>query len=271
MAKSVQTSGKTVEELERELAKTREELANAHADMNNMRDELDTTRVDLKNALDNLTRGSNHLFWANLTETWLNGVLDKAANLRSTIEGKALDVQLSEVDRRRLLGSGVRRYGFIDKVSDIITVSEDIPHNIDIEEFKRLIRLLEIVRNINVIIQQSLRLNSDFLLILGDEAYRLALTYYGFAREAAHRGVPGAQEIFKVLRQYFRTGHRHTDEPTEQEIERDLKALLHGKKDGEIIVKHTTPKTAKGERVVVDETYKNTGHFKATEEGAIED
>ena len=50
-----------------------------------------------------------------------------------------------------------------------------------------------------------------------------------------------------------------------------MKALMHGKKDGEIIIKNVKPKTSGGKREVIDETFKDTASFKETDEGSIED
>ena len=55
----------------------------------------------------------------------------------------------------------------------------------------------------------------------------------------------------------------------EHKVERDMRALLHGRKDGEIVIENEKPHLVGGKHVVVDETQKPKGAWKATEEGEI--
>ena len=52
--------------------------------------------------------------------------------------------------------------------------------------------------------------------------------------------------------------------PTEMQIERDIKALLHGKKDGEVIVRNERPHVSGGTHEVIDETHSGHAAVKAT-------
>jgi len=239
----METNPTNIENLERQLAEMREELHN--------------TREDLKNALDHADKIAYNSVLPDISEEWLQTIFEAAMHFRATILGKALNPELSELDRRRLMGAGVRRYGFIDKVSDImITSPSQIPDIINVEEFKGIMRMLEITRNTDIVLQQTVRINGDFLLVLGNEAYRMALVYYGFIREAARRGVPGAEEIFRELRKFFVRRPGNTNEPTEHEIERDVHALLHGTKDGKIVIENEHPHTHGGKHIVEDQTHK---------------
>jgi hypothetical protein len=180
---------------------------------------------------------------------------------------------LTTDQRRRLPGSGVRRYGFIDKTKDIADENPQfVPPFLDVEELKNLIRRIEELRNVNILLRQATRLNMDFLLTTGAEAFRLSLMYYNTLRDAARQRVPGAQEEFNVLQQFFRSPMRRHDEPTEQEVERDAKALLKGHKEGKIVIENIAPKTIEGKRTVIDETHKPTKtEWKETESGEVEE
>jgi len=174
---------------------------------------------------------------------------------------------LTHAERMRLLGSGVRRYGFIDKVSDVAEVNPEFaPPFYDGTTLKTKIREIEILRNLSAALAQMQRITDDVLLQVSDEAFQMALAYYNTVREAARRRQPGAQAVFNVLRLFFKRGRLTSDEPTEHEVERDVKALLHGKKDGEIVIKNERPHLVGGVRKVVDETHRDRIAVKETVE-----
>ena len=182
----------------------------------------------------------------------------------------APETALSEAERRRLLGSGVRRYGFIDKVSDIAKDNlEFVPPYLDLNALKKLIRDIEDLRNISVTLRQLSRVTSDLFLIISDEAFRLALMYYNSVRDASRRRVPGAEAVFQVLQLFFRRSRRPDDEPTEMEVKHDVNALLHGRKDGKIVIENITPHARGGKHVVIDETHRDKANFRESESGEI--
>jgi hypothetical protein len=87
--------------------------------------------------------------------------------------------------------------------------------------------------------------------------YTDALEYYSQVQDAARRRVDSAESIYNELHGFFRShGNRHRDEPTEAEVERDVKALLKGKKDGKVVVENIKPKMTGGKHKVIDETFK---------------
>jgi len=180
-------------------------------------------------------------------------------------------VAMSDAERQRLLGSGVRRYGFIDKVSDFASANPGfIPPFMDVNTLKDLIRQIELLRDISIYLQQLLRTTRDNLLLTGDEAFRLALMYYNTVRDASRRRVPDAEVIFKALQLFFRRSRRPGDEPTETGVERDLRAVLQGRKDGKILVESERPVTTGGKRVLVDETHRNREGVKVSEQAEAE-
>ena len=192
----------------------------------------------------------------------LIGTLDA---LRDRFMDMSSNRGLTDAERRRLLGSGVRRYGFIDKVSDLAGVnSAFIPPFMDLEELKKLIRQIEDLRDIASILQQMVRINMDNLLVAGDEAFRIALMYYNSVRDLARRQVAGADALFKILQLFFRRRRNTEEEPTESELERDMRALLHGHKDGKIVIENERPVRSRGKRIVSDDTHSGRAAVKET-------
>ena len=205
-------------------------------------------------------------------ETALASIQDDLASALQEFYDISGERTLSDSDRRRLLGSGVRRYGFFDKVSDVALANTDFaPPFLNPVTLKDLIRHIETLRNISTTLQQLTRLNSDLLLTAGDDAFRMALIYYNAVRDAARLRVPGASGIFETLRLFFRRQRRISDEPTEPELGRDVRALLHGNKDGKIVIENEATQASGGKHPVVDEVYKDKLGFKESESAEIKE
>jgi len=204
--------------------------------------------------------------WLTITnlEALLNSIELIVINVKTNMQKNAL----TTAARRRLLGAGMRRYGFISKVSDVAEANPEFqPVYFNNATLKIRLRQIELLRNISSALQQILRINDDVMLQTSDVSFQMALAYYNTVREATRRRQPGAQTIFKLLQQFFRRSLRPSDEPTEQEVERNLHALLHGKKDGKIVIENERPHLTGGKHVVIDETHKGNDRFKETIEG----
>ena len=181
------------------------------------------------------------------------------------------NIALSAADRQRLNGSGVRRLGFIEKVHDTAQMRPEFdPAFFSLAALQQWSLEIEYLRNIRSLALAVDRIANDALLVAGDEAFRLALMYYNSVRDAARRRVPGAEELFRILELFFRRGRQADSEPTETETLRDAKALLHGKKDGKIIIEGHAKHTTAAEHTVVDDTHKpQNDNFKEVIHGTI--
>ena len=145
---------------------------------------------------------------------------------------------LSNMDRRRLLGSGTRRYEFIEKTSDLASVNPKyFPLGFDADVLKIQIRDIEFFRNFIQKLRSLERIMSDAFLTRSDEAYHQSLSFYKYVRVLTHAGNPEASAIYLKLEPFFSRPRREGDEPSDQEIERDVNDLLQGKKEGEILIK----------------------------------
>jgi hypothetical protein len=163
------------------------------------------------------------------------------------VDLKGIETNLTGTERRRLFGSGVRNNGFVDKAFDIARDNPQfMPPHFNSAVLDDNMHLLEELRQLVFVLQQFLQMASNAHLIQSDHCYRDALRIYGSLREQTRSRVPGAEPLFEALRNFFRRRRRVGDEPTEMQLERDIKRLLHGKADGEIIIQHESPEVSKG-------------------------
>ena len=152
--------------------------------------------------------------------------------------------------------SGVRRYGFIEKTADVAVDYPQIWSGIvgGTSKLQELVGEIEVLRNLLIWFRYLSRVVQDLLLLSGDEAFRLAGSYYAAARDGARRKNPEAVQVYEMLRLFWKRRRRTTEEPTEMELRRDFNALIHGRKDGKIVVENESDSVVKGEKVLVDHT-----------------
>ena len=190
-------------------------------------------------------------------QNWLSEMQTVTRNFATLLPQLETTV-LTTADRRRLMGSGVRRYGYADKVSDVAAQYPRFwPASADLQDaLKGRLREIETLRNLLVWLRHVSRVTGDLLLIAGDDAFRMANTYYSTVRAAAQSRLPEAEHVFRMLQLFWQRPRNTSAEPTIPEVERDVRALLRGTKDGEIVVRNESDRVMKGEKTVLDETRK---------------
>jgi hypothetical protein len=105
-----------------------------------------------------------------------------------------------------------------------------------------------------------------------DVTYTDALEYYASVREAAKCRIDGAETLHRDLEDFFRCPSRKGEgEPTERQLERDIKAFIHGKRDGKIVIENIKPKVTGGKHKVIDEKFNDSAQYKETEESEIKE
>ncbi|MDR0443762.1 MAG: hypothetical protein LBH44_10170 [Treponema sp.] len=181
------------------------------------------------------------------------------------------DNNLTSLQRKRKIGPGVRNYGFIDKVSDLAEANPQFAQFFKITDLKNCIRNIEMCRDLIVLLQAFARAVTNTMMVYSDDAYTMALIYYKMVSEMSRRGDPIAMELARELQPFFKRKKHSSGEPTDKELERDVHALLHGKKDGKIVVENISPKTTAGIRKVVDDTRKSKAAIKETESMSSEE
>jgi hypothetical protein len=255
---STLTSEERIAMLEEQLAEHKAQLAERDEQLAAAHSEIDSLHADVE---------EKSLLNTNTPK--IEAAEEEVAKLRDLIISWFIGGELSAAQRRRLFGSGIRRLGFIKKVAEVIQVNPELaPSFFDRAHFGNVMTRLDAAISLNATAQQLQRLTNDVLLLLGDEAYRMALIYYIAVRDAATRNVPGARELFGILQAFFRRGRRPGEEPTEEEVMRDADALLHGRKDGEVVIRNEKPHMTGGAHEVIDRTHKEKEAWKETEEGS---
>jgi hypothetical protein len=129
---------------------------------------------------------------------------------------------------------------------------------------------LENLRQLLWTLQQFLQVVNNTFMVHADSCYRDALRIYSTLQEQARNKVDGAEALFRALATFFsRTRRQPADEPTEMQLERDINRLIHGKADGEIVIKNESPHVQGGLHEVIDSVHKDRSAFKGTAEGEI--
>jgi hypothetical protein len=176
---------------------------------------------------------------------------------------------LSPGERRRALGSGVRRYGFIGKVAETALEypqfwPEDIP---TVDVLKEKLREIEVLRNLMILFRKLVRMSEDRFLVVSDETFRMANAYYKLVRDAAGRQNFEAEQVFQMLRLFWDRPRKSNGEPTQRTLVSDTKAVASGRKVGEVGVRRKADTFIKGEVEMYDNTApaKQRGGFKEVE------
>ncbi|MDR1631564.1 MAG: hypothetical protein LBR97_01545 [Dysgonamonadaceae bacterium] len=161
-------------------------------------------------------------------------------------------------DRTRLVGGGIKNLGFIETAHEsALNNPQFIPPYLNMAEYNESILDFTRKRTLFTLLQQFAQQVSDSMLLASDASYHDALEYYNSVKEAARQRVPGAEAEYKLLSKYFKKSKPSKDgnAPTEAQIERDVRSLLHGTKEGRIVVENENPDLSGGKRKLVDETH----------------
>jgi hypothetical protein len=169
-------------------------------------------------------------------------------------------VQLKALDRRRLNGVGKPTRGFIDKAFELAESNQELlPSYCPIEKFSEDVRYFLNFSEILGLCDYSRGLLWNITLMSADTAYKDALIFYTQAREAKINGIGAQEGTYNELFPFFKKSKRDGAGPTQKEAISDFKAVLHGKREGEVAVRNVKPKVVKGRREVVDEEFTTNG------------
>ena len=164
-------------------------------------------------------------------------------------------------NRNASLGKGFRNLGFMLATNQSINnFPAFAPNFFTADDFNAAVGDYQLMRNVSERLMGMARDVREMMNIYGNLGFNFALAYYANVRSIATRtGNQTAISVFEILRQYFRSRRpsQNAAEPTEKEIERDIRALLHGVKEGEVVVEGKAAHTATaGEHTVIDTAHK---------------
>ena len=166
---------------------------------------------------------------------------------------------LSAMNRHQKNAIGDIRLGFVHNVFRYVSTSSEFnPVGFDDEYYNELVTQLDLTAQTTTHLGSAIRLLRDISIVTGDVLYGMALLWYRNIQVLAQRRVPGAEAIYRELRTHFRNRRPlSADQPiTQKQLLRDAKALLHGKKDGEIVIEGKAKHTIAAEKSVTDDTHK---------------
>jgi hypothetical protein len=180
---------------------------------------------------------------------------------------------LRALDRQRHNGVGLRRLGFIEAALRLSTkFPQYFPHWLNTPKFQADLDLFNAVRSLVEVCRSLEEKAWNINIEASDMVYTDALEYYSQVQDAARRRIDSAESIYNELHGFFRNmGPHEGEQPTQKKVKRDVDALLHGRKDGEVIIKNIKPKTTGGKHEVIDETFNDSASFKETEQGSIKE
>jgi len=179
------------------------------------------------------------------------------------------DNNLTSIQRRRKIGAGVRNYGFIEKVADLAEANPQYAQFFDPNDLRNAIMNFDLCRNQAVQLQSFLRKVTSTMLIYSNEGFIMSSMYYNTIKEMTRRGDSTADSLFRILQPFFKKPKRPTGTLTEKDAERELHALLHGTKDGKLIIENIKPKLTGGVHKVIEEKFSDSEQFKETKDGKI--
>jgi hypothetical protein len=188
------------------------------------------------------------------------GLTAEIANLIVTLVNEADEVfdefgaTLSAAERARLIGAGFKNLGFVRNAYLLATQNSAlVPGYLDMAAFARSMEYLERKQGIMLRLDQFGKKVSDGILLDSDMAVHYALEFYNFNKEAAKQKVAGAESVYNKLKTYFKRTKQQSAEPTDKQVERDVRDLLKGKKEGRVVIENENPERTRGRRKVIDE------------------
>jgi hypothetical protein len=196
----------------------------------------------------------------------LDSMINRLSQFMGEVEPYA--VHLRPLDRQRLRGVGLKKQGFIEGAYSLAVINPQfLPSYLTIEKLRKDIEYSANIRILFDLCKQLYEYVHNLDIQSSDVKYTDMLAFYASVRKAAKRRIDGAQTIHRELEPFFKHPGAAGEALTEKKLKRDVNALLHGKRNGKIVIKNVKPKLTGGKRKVIDEQYDGSEQYKETEDG----
>jgi hypothetical protein len=186
-----------------------------------------------------------------LPEQSIEKLAEYLAEIKSLLENNG--VSLRAGDRRRLNGVGVATQGFIDRAFGYAVKNPQLlPHFVPFAKFradyKNFVSFYSLLKTCDQV--RDMLWNNA--LYTADAAYGDALELYAGARRSAFSKLKAFESVYRDLFPFFKKTRKTGAPPTQEEVLSDVKGLLRGKQDGEVVVRNVRPKVTGGVHEVID-------------------
>jgi len=173
-------------------------------------------------------------------------------NLHVFIDAENAQITASGKERMRLVGAGVKNYGFIEKAFEIARANPAYaPPHLNVAELRNFQDDLEELRQLFFILQQFEEAVSFCYLQRSDMCIRIARRIYACLKEQGRNRVEGAAVLFEALRPFFQHRKRQTDKQTQKQEIKFAKKLIKGKANGEMLLKNESPEMTGGVHEII--------------------
>jgi hypothetical protein len=191
---------------------------------------------------------------ASQLQNWFANLESELENMQTLVPDLGR-VELDTTGRKRLNGSGSSRWGFIEKVLDLsLDFPQFWPGITDSDALGERVEEIEVLRNLLVWFRKATRMVGDLLLLVGDDAFRIAGGYYAASRDGARRRNPDAVQVFNMLRTFWKFQRRITGQ-TKKKALSHAKEVADGKRDGSVTFFNEKDQIIEGDRGFVDDSY----------------
>jgi hypothetical protein len=154
----------------------------------------------------------DNLISINIPPEDVQAVMDAIAVINTKLKPHL--VALSKEERKALPKMGDRTIPFVDKVIEYASAQpEFVPAYMNLPELRNDFNGVSTLNQMYRPLEQVVSNLNDTLLLSGSEAYKAALQFYNYVKQAAKNNVPDAKVIYEELKKRFE-GQSVKTEPT---------------------------------------------------------
>jgi hypothetical protein len=194
-----------------------------------------------------------------LNERTLEEVNSMLIKILDNFRNIYVDVEFPKKNPVTKIGHGVRNYGFVEKTRDLMRDNpKSVPDDTYYKRYALHLNEFEQIRQLCIMSQELTNEIKKTEILMGNKVFEEALGYYNYLKALVRIKFAGGAELLGALSEFFKKKKPDIQRPTEKQLKRDFDAIVHGKKDGKIVVENISPKKTKGVHIVEDDVYKSS-------------